>query len=475
MKLGTTGLLAPLAHAPFRRLFAARTIALVGSGLTTIALSLLAYDLAGGEAGVVLGSALALKMIAYVGVAPVVGGLADRLPRRALLVGLDLARAALVLAFVAVSSTSGIYLLILLLSACSAGFTPIYQAAIPDLLRSSAEYTKGLTLSRVSYDLESLVSPSLSTVALLVVGYPTFFALNAAAFTLSAVLVGSTPLPPSERSERPQAIGFNLTFGVRSYLATPRLRGLLALCAAVSIAGAMVIVNSVVIVRGQMGGSEAELALVFAATGAGSLLAALATPTLVGWISLRTTMLAGASLLPLALAMGAQADDLLGLGLGWFLAGAGMSWVQTAAGRVVEASCRAADRPAFFSAHFSLSHAAWLAAYPLTGWIGAALGIDFAFGLSIALAAAMAVAGLLLWPRHDPEELWHVHEPFEHDHVHEIDEHHGHEQTADGAAPAPHSHHHRHERLEHRHRFVIDAHHVVWPQQASRDPAAREP
>ena len=113
MKLAPPELLSPLSHPPFRRLFAARTMALLGSGMTTIALSLLAFDLVGDRAGVVLGSALALKMIAYVTVAPVVGGFADRLPRRAMLVGFDLARAALVLAFVGIADPTDIYLLIL--------------------------------------------------------------------------------------------------------------------------------------------------------------------------------------------------------------------------------------------------------------------------------------------------------------------------------------------------------------------------
>ncbi len=65
----------------------------VGTDLTTIALALLAYDLAGGDAGRVLGIALACKMIAYVGIAPVVGGYAQRLPRKTLLVILDVLRA----------------------------------------------------------------------------------------------------------------------------------------------------------------------------------------------------------------------------------------------------------------------------------------------------------------------------------------------------------------------------------------------
>ena len=66
----------PLANASFRRVFAAQVIALVGTGLSTIALTLPAYDLAEGSAAIVISTALAWKMVAYVFFAPIVGGLA---------------------------------------------------------------------------------------------------------------------------------------------------------------------------------------------------------------------------------------------------------------------------------------------------------------------------------------------------------------------------------------------------------------
>ena len=69
-----------LANRTYRHLFLAQVIALVGTGLLTVALGLLAFELAGEEAGAVLGTALAIKMVAYVGVAPIVGGFANRLP-----------------------------------------------------------------------------------------------------------------------------------------------------------------------------------------------------------------------------------------------------------------------------------------------------------------------------------------------------------------------------------------------------------
>lgn len=62
-----------LANRTYRHLFLAQIIALLGTGLLTVALGLLAFDLAGERAGAELGTALAIKMVAYVTVAPIFG------------------------------------------------------------------------------------------------------------------------------------------------------------------------------------------------------------------------------------------------------------------------------------------------------------------------------------------------------------------------------------------------------------------
>ena len=62
----------------FRHLCAAQIISLVGTGLATGALGLLAWKLSGANAGLVLGTALATTMIAYVSLAPVASALAAR-------------------------------------------------------------------------------------------------------------------------------------------------------------------------------------------------------------------------------------------------------------------------------------------------------------------------------------------------------------------------------------------------------------
>jgi len=87
-------MLSVFANRTYRHLFAAQVIALIGTGMMTVALGLLAFKIAGDKAGAVLGTALAIKMVAYIGVAPVVCGFANLLPRRAFLVSMDLARAA---------------------------------------------------------------------------------------------------------------------------------------------------------------------------------------------------------------------------------------------------------------------------------------------------------------------------------------------------------------------------------------------
>ena len=291
-------MLSPLTNRTYRHLFAAQVIALIGTGLLTVALGLLAYDLAGADAGAVLGTALAIKMVAYVGVAPVVGAFADRLPRRAFLVAMDLVRAAIALSLPFVTEVWQIYVLIFVLQSASAAFTPTFQATIPEVLPDEAEYTKALSLARLAYDLESLASPALAAALLAVIGYHDLFAGTVVGFLGSALLVGTVALPvPVSPAERSGGIYDRITRGIRIYLKTPRLQGLLALNGAVAAAGAMVIVNTVVIVRGVLGGTDADVAVVLAAYGAGSMAVAFLLPRLLERVSDRAVMLAGAWLL----------------------------------------------------------------------------------------------------------------------------------------------------------------------------------
>jgi MFS family permease len=192
----------PLHNASFRKLFGAQVIALVGTGLSTVALTLLAYDLVGGNAAAVLGTALAFKMVAYVLFAPIVGGLAHRFHRKPFLIAMDMVRAGTILAIPFVTQVWQIYLLIFLLNLFSAGFKPVFSATIPDILPEERQYTRALSMSRLAYDLENLLSPALAGLALLFFTYSGLFIANSVAFLISAVLIMSTVLPSHQEVYR---------------------------------------------------------------------------------------------------------------------------------------------------------------------------------------------------------------------------------------------------------------------------------
>ena len=179
-------MLAILANRTYRHLFAAQVIALIGTGLATVALGLLAWEMAGEDAGLVLGTALAVKMVAYVTLAPIAAAFADRVPRRTMLVALDLIRATVALALPFVTEIWHVYALIFLLQAASAGFTPTFQATIPDVLPDEADYTRALSLTRLAYDMESLLSPMLAAALLTVVSFPVLFGGTVMGFLASA-------------------------------------------------------------------------------------------------------------------------------------------------------------------------------------------------------------------------------------------------------------------------------------------------
>lgn len=444
---------APLKNRTYRHLFAAQVIALLGTGLATVALGLLAYELAGPNAGLVLGTALAIKMIAYVGVAPVAAAFADVVPRRRFLIGLDLVRAGMALLLPFVDQIWQVYLLIFLLQSSSAAFTPTFQATIPDILPDERDYTEALSLSRLAYDLESVVSPMVAGVLLAFISFHWLFAATSLGFLASALLVLSVSLPLVAARAGRRSIYERTTRGVRLFLATPRLRGLLALNLATASAGAMVIVNTVVYVRGVLGGTDADVAIALAVFGAGSMAAALALPRLLTGLPDRTVMLTSAAGLALTLTViGSYSLQTLpgwaALLAAWLLIGLFYSAVQTPSGRLLRRSCHAEDRPALFAAQFALSHACWLLTYPLAGWAGAEFGMTAAFLVLAALAGLGAFAATTLWPSGDPEVITHRHADLPPDHPHIRDA----RRTSSGP--------------EHAHAFVIDEHHPVWPNRA---------
>jgi MFS family permease len=435
-------MLKTLRNPTFRHLFAAQIVALVGTGLATVALGLLAWQLAGDTAGAVLGTALAIKMVAYVTLAPVAAAVAERLQRRAFLVALDLIRAGVIACLPFVDQVWQIYVLIFFLQAASAGFTPAFQAVIPDVVTDEDDYTNALSLLRLAEDLEQLASPMIAALLLTVVSFPVLFAGTVVGFVASALLVMTAHLPVRVRS-MDSHFWADVTKGIRIYTRTPRLRGLMVMEAAVAAAGAMVYVNTVVLVQARLGLGEEAVALAFAGFGAGSMGAAFLLPRILGRLADRTVMIGGAALMVAGVALVPLVGGLASLIALWALIGFGFSLTQTPIGRIINRSAREADRGAVFAAQFALSHACWLVTYPLAGWVGAGAGLSVAALVLAGIGALWLVAVLRVWPALDNAVLPHDHPDLPTDHPH-LSQH----------------------NLHHSHAFVIDDLHRRWPKVA---------
>jgi len=438
-------------------------IALVGTGLSTVALTLLAYDLAKENAGAVIGFALACKMIAYVVFAPIIGGLAHRFPRKPFLISMDVLRAGVVLLMPFVTQVWQIYVLIFMLNLFSAGFKPVFTATIPDIITDEEEYTKALSLSRVAYDLESLLSPTFAWLALLFFSYTGLFVSNSIAFGVSALLIAMTSLTAGVTVQRIGSIWDEISFGTRAYLKTPRLVGMLCLYVCVACASSMVIVNTVVYIRENLGLGEADVAIPFAASGLGSMIAALSLPRLLEMIDDRTVMLSGAAIMFLGLSLMALSPNFGFVLVIWFIVGVGWSLVQTPAGRIIVRSSSENDRSAYFSAQFAMSHACWLVMYPVAGQLVVQTGFENAALVLAGIVIVFLLLSTRFWSADEDEALVHRHESLSHDHAHVHDEHHAHAHASNMEATDPHSHEHTHKGGQHKHRFVVDEHHMFWP------------
>ena len=392
-----------LKNRDYAKLFGAQIVALLGSGLLTVALGLLAFDLAGARAGIVLGTAYTIKMVAYVGLSPIVQAAVQKWPRKRVLITADLIRAGVAMCLPFVTEIWQIYTLIFILQAASATFTPAYQAVLPDILPNESDYTRALSLSRLAYDLENLLSPAMAGILLVLVSYHTLFWGTVFGFLGSAVLVYLAMIPPlTATPERP--FWDRATRGIRLYLATPRLRGLLALTFAAAAIGAFVLVNTVVLVRSSFGLNETGLALAMAAFGAGSMTAAFALPPLLDRVADRTVMLyAAGAMIVVGLGVGlwmmvALPDWALFLG-SWAIIGGLYSAVLTPSGRLIRRSSDAADRAALFTAQFALSHACWLVTYPMAGYLGGIFGLSVALVVLSLMALVAGLIALKIWPQ----------------------------------------------------------------------------
>lgn len=400
----------------FRLLFAAQTTSLVGSGVTSVALAAFAYDIAGGNAAVVVGKALTLRILAFVTLAPIAGVVADRVDRKRLMVATDLVRVALLGAFPFVTTPGQVYALIFAINAATAFFTPAFEATLPDVV-GAEHYTRALSWSRVAVALETTLGPLFAGILIATIGVRWTFWADGVTYLVSALLLLIATVPAvARRTERVTGSQFlaDLTHGSRLLLREPSLRKALLLHMAEAIAGAAAIVTTIVYVRDVLGHGDVAFSLTMAALGLGAALVALVLP--VRAERTRTAILApstqhlryhawaerslliGGALLTVALLPGMLRPGIFMLGFLWALNGAGQTLVAIPSVGLLAEHTAPEERGRAYAAHFAWTHLFWLGTYPASGYLADAIGTPAAFTLLGVACALLTLAATFVRP-----------------------------------------------------------------------------
>jgi Transmembrane secretion effector len=262
-----------LARPGFRRVYLAVATSELGDAFQYIALMWAAL-LAGGPLGVIavrLADSVPALVFGFHG-----GLLADRAGRRRLMVGADLVRA-VALVPVAVAGLTGslplwaLVVVAFVLTTCASYFDPAYGAVLPSLVgREGVQAANSLV--RASADALWLGGSAIAAALLAVVPLSAFFALNAASFVISALLLSGLPSfdrVVREHAEPPRVREAVTVLGPYPWLAA----SIAALGIAVTISSGTWIVGVPELVRHGLHGGAGRFSLLIVAYALGSIAA----------------------------------------------------------------------------------------------------------------------------------------------------------------------------------------------------------
>lgn len=181
----------------FRRLWLAHAISRSGDAFNTVAIVVLVFRLTGTGRGVA--GAVMFEVLPVLLIGPVAGLAADKMPRLRLMVGADLVRAGAAASLVlATTSVPAVFAVSFILSAAATVFNPAASSLVPDLVDDEDLITANSALWTVAVIAQIALAPVAGWVVAGGGGARVAFAVNAATFIVSAILLvglheGRTP------------------------------------------------------------------------------------------------------------------------------------------------------------------------------------------------------------------------------------------------------------------------------------------
>jgi MFS family permease len=297
--------LRPFRHRAFALLWTAGLISTVGSWMQTVAVGALVISDTGKATWAVLVAAGGFLPIGLL--SPVGGALADRLPRRPVLVIGNLAAAATALVLAALvatgrSSPAALVALVTVQGAASALIGPFQQAILPDLVPPT-EFLAAVSLNSAEFNLGRIAGPALAGATVAAFGYPVAFVANAASFLAVVVALAFVRLAPP--GGQPAGLFSSLRSGFAAARAEPSCRAAIGTIALVAfLASPFIALVPVMAHHLAHGGARAVAqctALLTTAQGAGAVLGALCLAPLAARLGRGRVLAASLVLLPVVL------------------------------------------------------------------------------------------------------------------------------------------------------------------------------
>ena len=257
-----------------RALIGASAASQIGDWLYNAAL--LGYVFSATHSAAWVGAATICRLLPYVLLGPLGGAVADRLPRRTVLLAGDLLRLALMLVMAAVVAANGPVVLVIglaaLASAAGSAERPAALALLPRLV-GEARIGPANALLHTVQDLGVVIGPAIGAVLLAVASAPAAFLANAATFSVSALLV-STLRRYKVTAAGSRAAGTGVLAGLRTARVTPFVLPLFVLVAMVELTYGAQTVQLVIYADRSLGLGTGGYGLLLAASGAGGLISA---------------------------------------------------------------------------------------------------------------------------------------------------------------------------------------------------------
>jgi len=268
-------------HRNFRLYWTGQVISLVGTWMQTVSQPWLVLLLGGSP--IQLGTVLALQFAPSLLLAPLGGVLADRVEKRRLLLATQLLAALHAAVLFGLTVTDVVQIWHVMVLALAIGFVnaidmPVRQAFAADLVPHE-DLMNAVTLNSASFNLARVVGPAVAGVTLALYGPAFNFGLNAVSYVavlVALLLMDTVTMQPMVRPERQPSVRSSLAEGVRYALRTPTVLWPLVLLAGMGTFGMNFQTLLPIFARDTLSLEADGYGALFAAMGAGSLLASLA-------------------------------------------------------------------------------------------------------------------------------------------------------------------------------------------------------